>query len=63
LAAGVVQKIIVGEKDEIAVPKDVKSRISSTRVKELVEVIPGADHFFWGREGDLEKRLVRLLKA
>jgi alpha/beta superfamily hydrolase len=63
LEAAVVRKIILGEKDQIAVPEDVKSRISPTRVEELVEVIPGADHSFWGSEGDLEKRLVRLLNV
>jgi len=61
LEASVVRKIIVGKEDQIAPPENVKSRISSNRVEELVEVIPGADHSFWGREDDLENRLVRLL--
>ena len=63
LEVGVLRKIIVGEKDEIAIPEDIKSGISSTRVEELLEVMPGADHFFWGREVDLEKCLVRSLKV
>jgi alpha/beta superfamily hydrolase len=63
LEASVVRKIIVGEKDQIAAPEAIKARVSTTRVEQLVEVIPGADHFFWGREGDLEKRLVRILNV
>jgi alpha/beta superfamily hydrolase len=61
LEASVVRKIIVGDEDQIVPIEDVKSRISSNRVEELVEVIPGADHSFWGREDDLKNRLVRLL--
>jgi alpha/beta superfamily hydrolase len=63
LEASVVRKIMVGEKDQIAAPDAIKARVSATRVEELVEVIPGADHFFWGREEDLEKRLVRILNV
>lgn len=63
LEAGIVRKILLGEKDEIAPPEAVKSRVSSERVEELVEVVPGADHFFLGKEGDLEKRLVRILSV
>jgi alpha/beta superfamily hydrolase len=28
------------------------------RAEELIQVIPGADHFFWGKEGEIEKLLV-----
>ncbi|UCG79628.1 MAG: alpha/beta fold hydrolase [Desulfobacterales bacterium] len=63
LEASVVRKILVGEKDEIAVPDEIKARVSATRVEELVEVIPGADHFFWGRQEDLENRLVKILNV
>ncbi len=63
LEASVVRKIVVGEKDEIAAPGEIKARVSATRAEELVEVIPGADHFFWGREEELEKRLVRILNV
>jgi alpha/beta superfamily hydrolase len=28
--------------------------------EELIEVVPGADHFFQGREEDLVERLVRI---
>ncbi len=61
LEASVVRKIIVGEDDEIARPEEIAARVSATRVEELIEVMPGTDHFFWGREKDLEKRLVRIL--
>ncbi|MES0363610.1 MAG: alpha/beta fold hydrolase [Desulfobacteria bacterium] len=61
LEATVVRKIIVGEQDEIAPPQEIKARVSATRVKELIEIIPGADHFFWGREKELEDRLKQVI--
>jgi alpha/beta superfamily hydrolase len=55
----VVRKIVFGENDEIAPPEEVKSMVSSGRVEELVEVIPGADHFYLGKEEELERLLVQ----
>lgn len=54
----VVKKIVLGENDEIALAEEVKSRIPTNRAEELIQVIPGADHFFWGKEGEIEKLLV-----
>ena len=62
LDASVVRKIIVGEEDEMAPPEEIKKRVTTSRQEELIEVIPGTDHFFGGREDDLEKRLVKLLE-
>jgi alpha/beta superfamily hydrolase len=59
----VVRKIVLGENDEIAPPKEVKSMVSSGKVEELVEVIPGADHFYLGKEAEAERLLVRLFDA
>jgi alpha/beta superfamily hydrolase len=59
----VVKKIALGEHDEIALAEEIKSRISMKRAKELIQVIPGADHFFWGKEGEIEKLLVTELVA
>jgi alpha/beta superfamily hydrolase len=61
LEASVVRKIIVGEQDEIAPPQEIKARVSAKRVKELVEIMPGADHSFWGREKELEDRLKQVM--
>jgi len=58
-----VKKIALGEHDEIALAEEVKSRISMKRAKEFIQVIPGADHFFWGKEGEIEKLLVTELVA
>lgn len=62
LEAGVLRKIIVGEEDEMAPLAEVKTRISASRREDMIELIPGADHFFVGREDNLEKRLVRILE-
>jgi alpha/beta superfamily hydrolase len=59
----VVKKIVLGENDEIALAEEVKSRIPMKRAEELIQVIPGADHFFWGKEGEIEKLLVTELVA
>jgi len=55
-----VRKIVLGENDEIAPPEEVKSMVSSGKVEELVEVIPGADHFYLGKEEETERLLVQL---
>ena len=54
----VVKKILLGENDEIAPAEEVKSRISIERAKGIIQVIPGADHFFWGMEEEIERLLV-----
>lgn len=62
LEVDVMRKIFLGERDEIAPPEQVMLRISSTKGEQLVEVMPGADHFFGGKEEDLQERLLRILK-
>lgn len=54
----VVRKIVLGENDEIAPPKEVKAMVSSGKKEELIEVIPGADHFYLGKEEEVERILV-----
>jgi len=61
LEAGPLRKILVGEHDEVARPEEVTARVSAARAEELIEVVPGADHLFRGKEEDLEKRLIRIL--
>jgi alpha/beta superfamily hydrolase len=62
LEADVLRKIIVGEEDDMAPPGEVITRVSASRREELIELLPGTDHFFGGMEDDLEKRLVRILE-
>jgi len=62
LEAGALRKIIVGAEDELAPPQEIKARVSASRQEELIEFIPEANHFFGGKEDDLEKRLVRILE-
>jgi alpha/beta superfamily hydrolase len=59
----VVGKIVLGEKDDIAPPEEVQSMVSAQRRKGLIEVIPKADHFFWGREEWLEASIRKSLIA
>jgi alpha/beta superfamily hydrolase len=63
LETGVLRKIIVGEQDEMAPLEEIKARVTISRQEELVEVIPGTDHFFGEMEDDLEERLVRVLES
>lgn len=53
----VVRKIVLAEEDDIAPPLEVSARVSGPAAPGLIEVIPGADHFYLGREGDVKKLL------
>jgi alpha/beta superfamily hydrolase len=59
----VIRKIVLGENDDIAPPREVISRIAASRAGEIVELIPGADHFYLGRERDVERLLVGLFES
>jgi len=61
LGLPVVKKILLAQNDQIAPPDEVKSRAFACGVGKLIEVIPGANHFLLGREGEVEDCLVRLL--
>jgi alpha/beta superfamily hydrolase len=63
LEAGVLRKIIVGEADDMAPPGGVITRVSASRREDLIELLPGADHFFGGMEDELERRLVRVFET
>lgn len=63
LEAPVVRKIILGERDEIAPPEGIHARISAQARQSLVQVIPQADHFFWGREHKIESLLKAFLNS
>jgi len=53
----VVRKIVLGEHDDVAPPEQVTARVSGSGAGRLIEVIPGADHFYLGKEGDVKKLL------
>jgi hypothetical protein len=63
LGLPVVKKILLAEHDEIAPPEEVTSRASACGVGHLIDVIAHTDHFFSGREADMEYRLSGLLAA
>ena len=54
----VVKKIVLGENDEISLSEEVESKITMKNAEELIQVIQEADHFFWGKEGEIERLLV-----
>jgi alpha/beta superfamily hydrolase len=58
-----VRKVFVGERDDIAPPADVIACLSAARARELIEVIAGTDHFFFGKEEALEGLLVKSLEG
>ncbi|MDY6988413.1 MAG: alpha/beta fold hydrolase [Thermodesulfobacteriota bacterium] len=57
LELSVVRKIVLGEHDDIAPPQQVTSRVSGRGAVRLIEVLPGADHFYFGKEGDVKELL------
>jgi len=63
LGLPVVKKILLAEHDEIAPPEEVTARASACGVGDRIDVIADTDHFFSGREADIEHRLSGLLAA
>jgi alpha/beta superfamily hydrolase len=63
LGLPVVKKILLAEHDEIAPPEEVTSRAFACGVGDRIDVIADTDHFFSGREADIEHRLSGLLAA
>jgi hypothetical protein len=63
LGLPLIRRILLGENDQIAPPADIRTRMDTDKAKKLVDVIPGADHFFFGKEDALEECLVRHLAA
>ena len=61
LGLPVVKQIVLSENDEIAPPEEVKARLPASRAEELIKVIPGADHFLFGKEKEIEDILATLL--
>jgi alpha/beta superfamily hydrolase len=56
----VIEKIFVGEQDEIAPLNFIRSRMSKDGQRRLMTVIPGTNHFFGGHEKKLETSLMAL---
>jgi len=55
-----MRKIILGEKDVLSPPGEVEAMLSQSARRSLSEVIPGADHFFGGKDGELRQIFERL---
>ena len=46
--------VIAGSEDEIAPPDAIRELLPSWNPDASLEIIPGADHFYWGKSGDLK---------
>ena len=55
----IIDLIICGDADEYCQIKNIKSQLKDA--KTAVEIISGADHFYWGKENELEKILRQYL--
>lgn len=55
----IINLIICGDADEYCQIKNIKSQLKDA--KTAVETISGADHFYWGKENELEKILRQYL--
>jgi hypothetical protein len=56
----VIDLIICGDADEYCQVKNIKSQLKDA--KTAVEIISGADHFYWGKENEIEKILRQYLE-
>ncbi len=56
-----MKKIVLGEKDVLAPPGELQAMLSESARGSLLEVIPGADHFFGGKDRELRQVFERLL--
>lgn len=54
--------IICGEADSIIPAREILSWSGELEGPKKIEVIPGADHFWWGREDDLANRVAGFFK-
>jgi alpha/beta superfamily hydrolase len=57
-----IRLVITGSEDEIADYRSVKDKITSWNRRAIFKVIKGADHFYWGNTGDLQKTIAEFLE-
>jgi hypothetical protein len=53
----VVRKILLGQEDPISHPQEATARVSVSAAASLIEVIPGADHLYLGKEKEVKETL------
>jgi alpha/beta superfamily hydrolase len=57
-----IKLVITGSEDEIADWKSIKKMIPSWNREAALRVIKGADHFYWGKTGELEEIIREFLE-
>jgi alpha/beta superfamily hydrolase len=57
-----IKLVITGSKDGIADFKSIKDLLPLWNPEAIFRIIQGADHFYWGQTGDLEKILYEFLE-
>ncbi|CAB5079284.1 Hydrolase, alpha/beta fold family [Olavius algarvensis associated proteobacterium Delta 3] len=55
--------VVAGEEDDIAPPEMIRPMLLSWNSRAALEIIPGADHFFWGYLDQLKSLLTEHLRA
>jgi pimeloyl-ACP methyl ester carboxylesterase len=48
---------ITGERDQLAPPGQLPSMVEKLPEPKTVEIVPGADHFWWGAEQEVAARV------
>ena len=59
----VLRKIVLGQMDQIASLEAVRAMVSEEHRDALIDVIPGADHFFSNKDAATEKVFSKLFRA
>ena len=49
-----IRLVVAGSEDEIAPPASIQEILPSWNPDAVLEIIQGADHFYWGKTGDLK---------
>jgi alpha/beta superfamily hydrolase len=58
-----IQLIIAGFKDDIAPPDMIRKMLPGWNEDSDFHIIQGADHFYWGKTGEIESTVRNFLKA
>ena len=58
-----IQLVIVGSNDDIAPPDMIKDMINTWNPKAQFRIIEGADHFYWGKTGEIETIICSFLES
>ncbi|MDY6882016.1 MAG: alpha/beta fold hydrolase [Desulfatiglans sp.] len=56
-----IQLVIAGSADDIAQPEMIRAMLQTWNPDARFEIIQGADHFYWGRDGELKSIIQEFL--